>query len=405
MRSKAMRNAVILASAAILIGGLVDTTPARAGSRIGGFGAGFGAGVAIGILSGMAGRHGHAAVRHSRHSKSKDADDDRDRRGARRDRNDRRDRAADDRVLASLGAPSQQRQTAILMSIDIGGSTSTVGTKNIGQIGVAASNESERDYTKYVNDIIAKFKEADRHSNVAGDVTEHAIEQSLEKAFKNSKLQIFESFVGENWSEERLRVMILKQVQRQLAPLFNGNNRGNAPMEELDHLIQQSAATIYHRLFEISELLASNRSTALFAQRLYQTQGGLVDDQLRESTDRMITKAAALAEAPFGTRFKRDPDGIALSYRAQRIVLDCLSENVAKITSSETGIATVGEIEQKIGQTAAGQCQAWLNYQLGTDKDKLKPQKPMPLRTVWSPTGPRDDPSMYMRVSSESLDR
>jgi hypothetical protein len=31
-----------------------------------------------------------------------------------------------------------------------------------------------------------------------------------------------------------------------------------------------------------------------------------------------------------------------------RIVLDCLSENVERISSSETGIATIGEIEQKI---------------------------------------------------------
>jgi hypothetical protein len=394
MRSKAMRNAVVLASAAILIGGWADTTPARAGNGLGGFGVG----VAIGIMSGMAGRHGHAEYRHSRHRKSKNGDDDQDRQDACRD--DRRDRAADDRVLASLGAPSQQRQSVILMSIDIGGSSSAVGTKNIGEIGVATSHESDRDSTQAVKDVIDEFRsQLDRRSNIAGDVTEHAIEESLQKAFNDSKLKTFESFVGENWSEERLRVMILRQVHDQLRPLFNGNNRGNAPMQELDRLIQQTAAKTYHRLFELSELLASNRSTALFSQRLYQTQGGLVDDQLRENTDRMITKAADEAAAPFTTQFRRDPDGIALGYRAQRIVLDCLSENVAKITSSETGIATIGEIEQKIGQTATGQCEAWLNYQFGTDKEKLKPQKPMPLRAVWSPTGPRDDPSMYMRVS------
>jgi hypothetical protein len=170
-------------------------------------------------------------------------------------------------------------------------------------------------------------------------------------------------------------------------------------MEELDRLIHRSAESVNHRLFEISELLAANRSTALFAQRLYQTHGRMVDDQLREVTDGMITKAANMAVVRFDSLMRRDEDGVAVRYRAERIVLDCLSENVVRISSSETGIATVGEIEQKIVQTATGQCIAWLENQFGTDKDKLKPQKPMPLRAVWSPSGPRDDPSMYGRVS------
>jgi hypothetical protein len=37
-------------------------------------------------------------------------------------------------------------------------------------------------------------------------------------------------------------------------------------------------------------------------------------------------------------------------------VFDCLSENVEWITSSETGIATIGEIKQKIETTAITEC-------------------------------------------------
>jgi hypothetical protein len=287
----------------------------------------------------------------------------------------------------------------ILKSINVSGDMGAVGSKNLTQIGVTSSSEAERDDTSQINEIIARFKIEQDKSGTPGDVTAHAIEQSLDKAFKDSKLNIFESFVGENWSAERLRVMILERVRAELPQLFQGNNRGNAPMEELDRLIHRSAESVNHRLFEISELLAANRSTALFAQRLYQTHGRMVDDQLREVTDRMITKAANMAVVRFDSLMRRDEDGVAVRYRAERIVLDCLSENVARISSSETGIATVGEIEQKIVQTATGQCIAWLENQFGTDKDKLKPQKPMPLRAVWSPSGPRDDPSMYGRVS------
>jgi len=74
--------------------------------------------------------------------------------------------------------------------------------------------------------------------------------------------------------------------------------------------------------------------------------------------------------------------------------------NVEKITSSETGIATIEEIEQKINQTAVAQCSQWLDTQFGKEKDKIAAQKPMPLRAVWSATGPRDDPSMYGRATS-----
>jgi hypothetical protein len=287
----------------------------------------------------------------------------------------------------------------ILKSINVSGDMGAVGSKDLTQIGVTSSSEAERDDTSQINEIIARFKIEQDKSGTPGDVTAHAIEQSLDKAFKDSKLNIFESFVGENWSAERLRVMILERVRAELPQLFQGNNRGNAPMEELDRLIHRSAESVNHRLFEISELLAANRSTALFAQRLYQTHGRMVDDQLREVTDLMITKAANMAVVRFDSLMRRDEDGVAVRYRAERIVLDCLSENVVRISSSETGIATVGEIEQKIVQTATGQCIAWLENQFGTDKDKLKPQKPMPLRAVWSPSGPRDDPSMYGRVS------
>jgi hypothetical protein len=388
MRTNSIPKAVVLAFSAILIGGFWGVAPVYSrdiGSLIGGS-------VISGALNGL----GAPPSNRSRRARHKDNSDDDS-----MNEDHRSKKTTDDNVLASIGAPSAQRQTVILKSIDVSGVIGAVGSKSLTQIGVTSSSEAERDDTAQINNIIARFKMEQDKSGTPGDVTAHAIEQSLDKAFKESKLNIFESFVGENWSAERLRVMILARVMAELPQLFQGNNRGNAPMEELDQLIRRSAESVNHRLFEISELLAANRSTTLFAQRLYQTHGRMVDDELREVTDRMITKAANTAVMRFDSLFRRDEDGIAVRYRAERIVLDCLSENVARITSSETGIATVGEIEQNIVQTATGQCEAWLENQFGTDKDKLKAQKPMPLRAVWSPTGPRDDPSMYGRVSGQ----
>jgi hypothetical protein len=37
--------------------------------------------------------------------------------------------------------------------------------------------------------------------------------------------------------------------------------------------------------------------------------------------------------------------------------------------------------------------------QYGKDAGKLAAQQPMPLRAIWSASGPEDDPSMYGRAA------
>jgi hypothetical protein len=310
-------------------------------------------------------------------------------------RNDR-----NDRVLASLGAPPSSVQTSVLKSVVSSGLLGVVGsTQDLTKVGRTSSKDDDRDWTGRIQRIVDRFKrEQDKRITTPGDVTEHAIEQSLDAAFKKAKLDTFESFLGENWSAERLRVRILDRVAADLPHLFDGNNRGNAPMQDLDNLIQRAAESIYRRIFEVSELLAANRSSTLFVQRLYQTHGALVDDQLRELADGMIVKASNAAIAKFEGAMRRDENGFALRYRARRIVFDCLSENVERITSSETGIATVGEIKQKIEQTSLTECGTWLDNQFGTQARGLNPQVPMPLRVIWTASGPKDDPSMYSRA-------
>ena len=94
----------------------------------------------------------------------------------------------------------------------------------------------------------------DKRVTTPGDVTQHGIEQSLERAIKNAKLDRFESFLGENWSSERLRTKVLDRVLAELDSLFKGNSRGYAPMQELDSLIDRAAQSTYRRVFEVSEL-------------------------------------------------------------------------------------------------------------------------------------------------------
>jgi hypothetical protein len=354
--------------------------------RIGGFG----------MYGGGRGCRHCGGGRHSRDDEDTSGDDS----SSRKDRNDR---------AASLAPPSSKVENTLLHTVaqlnpdELGNTSGDDGTnKAVSPFGKAASKEGERDWTEAVQKIIKKFTDnQDKRVTTAGDVTEHAIEQSLDAAIKTAKLDTFETFLGENWTAERLRAMVLDLVSADLDSLFKGNSRGYAPMQELNELIQHSAQATYRRIFELSELMAANRGSALFVQRLYQTHGGRVNDQLRENATDMITRTANAAVGKFQVALRQNENGYALRYRAERIVFDCLSDNVEKISSSETDIAEKGEIAQRIEGTAKSECIGWIENQFGTDTRALKPQTPMPLRVVWSATGPKDDPSMYGQAASE----
>jgi len=304
------------------------------------------------------------------------------------------------KVYASLAAPPSSRQTAILKSIVPAAALSVVGSlDDRDQVGEAKLKDAERDYTAWISEIIDKLKteEGKQRASGEGDISEHAISQAVDDAYKHSHLDRFASFVGENWTLERLRVKILERVDGEIKPLQNGTNKGRVSMDDLRGVIDRSADIIYQRLFESSELLAANRSSTLFVQSLYQTHGDLVVGEVRESVERMLMRRASNVAGDFNTLIQRDPRAYALSYRKERIVFDCLSENIVKVSSSVQGIATPAEIDKRIGDFAANECKDWLRHQFVSDDKKLPDQQPVPLRTVWTKTGPLDDPSMYSR--------
>jgi hypothetical protein len=195
--------------------------------------------------------------------------------------------------------------------------------------------------------------------------------------------------------------------------LLLGNTRGQVRMVAIDPVIQGAAQAIYRRIFETSELLAENRAANQFIQRLYQTSGGRVDNRTREIADTLVKKGASKTLARYDRLLNSDDNSYAYHYRAQRIVYDCLSENMEAITKRDPP-AKIGEepspptaetVEQRIKRISADKkmCDGWLTRQFG-DPDsitKISAQTPVPMRVVWGPSGPIDDPSMYTRSASK----
>jgi hypothetical protein len=306
------------------------------------------------------------------------------------------------RVLAAL-APSTQAQLEVLKSISYSQILGEVGApEDEADVGKSASGEAARDYTSKIEDLIKRIKTIQKRegSTKDGDISEHGILESMTAAYKAANLQRFETFLGENWSAERLREMIIERASNDIAGLFDGTNRGAVSMGDLDKLIRKSALSVYARLFETSELLAANRSSSMFVQRLYQVHGDLMNGDVREDAEQMLLRASNAGVSTFDPLLRRDPNGFALRYRAQRIIFDCLSANVEAISQAENNeSASPAEIEQRILDTDEKQCSKWVSVQLMGDDGKVKTQDPMPLRVIWSATGPKEDASMYTRAS------
>ncbi len=308
------------------------------------------------------------------------------------------------RALASLAPPTTQEEQAILKSVTPSQSLGAVGASDdLQQIGRDDNAEANRDYTSRIDDLIKRIQQAQnaQHSTKEGDVTEHAILEALETSIREANLVKFETFLGENWSPERLRVMILARVQNEIGSLFDGTNRGEVTMNDIDLIIKKAAANVYARLFETSELLAANRSSTLFVQRLYQTHGDLVNGEVRESAEQLLSEASGAGVAQLEPYLRRDPNAFALRYRAQRIIYDCLSDNIEAISSTESGMASSAEISKGVADVTKQQCIKWVEAQLIGPDNKIKPQDPLPLRVIFTADGAKDDPSMYGRATDQ----
>ncbi|HEY0145881.1 MAG TPA: hypothetical protein VGB93_06990 [Methylovirgula sp.] len=307
------------------------------------------------------------------------------------------------RELAKLAPPSAHEQMALLKNVNASDSLGAVGSSDDQDASNgAASNDADRDYTTMVDQLMQTLKQRIGESDHQGDVTETAVMDALTEAILQAKLARFETFIGENWSAERLRGMIIKRVSDEIGGLFEGNNRGAVSMADLDMLIKKAAREVYSRLFETSELLASNRSATLFVQRLYQARGDLVKGDVREDTEELLLKASSDGVSHFHDKFARADHPYTLIYRAQRIIFDCLSDNVESITASGAGMASTAEIEKRLLGADQNQCQKWVSNQMFGPDGGLKQQEPLPLRVIWTSAGPKDDPSMYGHASDQS---
>jgi hypothetical protein len=390
----------ILTAAAIVAIGALDQSPAYAGDAF----RGFLGGVVGGVVGGAIGRMLVEPRYHYGPSYRSEGRPSSRSRNASGGAPQAPSPADSSRALASLAPPTTSEEQAVLKSVVPSQSLGAVGASDdLDQIGKDDNGEAGRDYTSRIDGLIKYIKQEQNKqgSTKEGDVTEHAILESLESSIRESNLTRFETFLGENWSPERLRVMILERVDNEIGSLFDGTNRGAVTMNDLDLMIKKSAKNVYGRLFETSELLAANRSSTLFVERLYETHGDLVNAEVRDRVEQLLADAASAGVEKVEPSLRLDPNPFALRYRAQRIIYDCLSENVVAISSSESGMLTPDEIRKGVLDVTQQKCANWVSKQLIGEDGKVKPQDPMPLRVIWTAGAPNVDDSMYGHATDQ----
>jgi hypothetical protein len=299
-----------------------------------------------------------------------------------------------------------------------------VVSKGLGAVGVEDAidtskhdfvRENQRDYTAAIKSLLSTIDNASKNRNrqgdsslAQGDVTQHAIDRAVTRAYEASSLGTFEQFVGEQWTNERLRVAILDKTATEVPGLLVGNNFMRVEMAPIEDIISRAGQSIYKRTLETSELIAVNQATARFTRSLFEMHGPSANVDLRAGVEDLLLAASKVAFKEYEERFVRSDLGVVMRYRAERILVDCLTGNLHEITTSPDNTkATRVQMQDKVSELSRGECRSWVVNTIGAptqidakaDKELLKP---MPERAVWiAPGVPKTDASMFSRVSQQ----
>ncbi len=177
-------------------------------------------------------------------------------------------------------------------------------------------------------------------------VTAGEIRRAVEDAYAKKELSRFERLANEMWTRDRLMVGIIDHAARQLGPYFKGIGVKGASMDNLRDVFLDSAATVYTRAFEISEIVGVSYSFDRFIHAIYEN-ADLAGENLatvgndgvyeRLVSETINTKRGALFitddNAQIGNK-----DGITQQFhyrfRARRQVYDCLAASYPSLLKS-----------------------------------------------------------------------
>ena len=271
--------------------------------------------------------------------------------------------------------------------------------------------EKARDYSSAIEQILATIRDAmasTARNGIAtlsqGDVTKHALDQAVTQTYQDARLATFEQFLGEQWTNERLRVAIVMLANTKMPELLDGNNFKRVEMKTLSEIIDKAGRDVYKRTLEMSELIAMNQATGRFMRVMFETHGSVQTDDQSVVMEDILHAGSTEAFKDYVERFQRSDLGVVMRYRAERVLMDCLTANVDKLVEGDSKKLSKQTAIAKIKELANGECRNWIVKAIGepkpgTAQEDEKILQPLPVRAVWVDGEAKTDASMFGRAS------
>jgi hypothetical protein len=399
LSARAGKGRLALLASAMAAGALVlQPAPAAAGrNSIGGILGGVAVGIGVGIGLGIASQPKARAAPIARPVRGIVVTGAPRSAGSRHVGTSRNEREA----LATLA--NVRDDAAILRGASAAAAVTAGSAEDLHRAGLERSQDGERDYNVHLALFLAYFivEKARKGAGKDGatDITQHSVERAIEKAYGEAKLATFERFRNENWTSERLKVLMLRRAIEHIPALTTGTNQGQVKMADVEDVINRSAQQVYRRLFETVELVAANMASARFSRRLYEAQEGADFTELRDKVEVILSRATRDAVAQAERDLQREDMAHAIRYRINRVVYDCLSEKVDRIATVDGKPATPAQMQGAVLSLANGECSVWVKNL--RDADNKWNTTPLPARAEWQDGLPVDDPSLYMQTSTK----
>lgn len=229
------------------------------------------------------------------------------------------------------------------------------------EIARATRMERERNVDAAVSDFVAELARRHEELLAQGDravratrgeinqVTAGQVRSSIEDAYDKANLHEFERFAGELWTRDRLLVRIVNSAKKGLRPYFEGVGAKGPSTNDLKDLFQKSAADVYAKALETSEIIGVSKSFDRFIRTIYEngdaTNDSLwttgADGQYERLTSIVIETAWQRDFAETGPALMADTQGLdrqfLFRFRARRALYECLSMTYPELLRGGTG--------------------------------------------------------------------
>jgi hypothetical protein len=159
----------------------------------------------------------------------------------------------------------------------------------------------------------------------AGDVSLYAIKQTMDGVYDKFKLNQFEAFKDEGWTQDRLKVGLIHLAKLDVADVKDGNTMNRVMMSDVERMITNAARMVFIRTFETTESLAMNQRLEDFGRAVLEDGGS--ENYVPADPNEVVADAERLVDQVDTGHVLGQSKALAVGvrFRAERVALECFT--------------------------------------------------------------------------------